>query len=271
MTDFSALTESFAKDLGFAEVFFLPPEKSAVQVDGLECDIPVHYPEYSCLCLLVYAYLPHKADEYVPAYYIASNKSYHAFRELIKKLNDAGIEAQKIHVPVKSTAERARIGMQGRNTLLHMEKYGSRVVLHTMLLKGVQPKEYDVLPRDLCKNCRLCQRACPTDAITEKGYHRERCIRNYMEDPPYPNFVRENIKMYLGCDECMRACPYNAHLPFADVPQEYRDILDPERIISGDVKAAKALLGQNVSTGRLKADAEAILGNGQAPRTLKTT
>ena len=271
MMDFCALTEKLAKDAGFSEVFFLKPEKSEIQVDGLECDIPVHYPEYSCLCLLVYAYLPHRAGEYVPAYYIASNKSYHAFRELIKKLNDAGPEARKVHIPVKSTAQRARIGLKGKNTLLHMEKYGSRIVLHTMLLKGVQPKSYDILPRDLCKSCKLCQRACPTGAITEEGYDRARCIRNYMEDPPYPDFVRKNINMYLGCDECMRVCPYNAHLPFADVAQEYRDILDPKRILSGDVKAAKALLGQNVSTGRLKADAEGILGNGHVSGISKST
>ena len=135
------------------------------------------------------------------------------------------------------------------------------MVLHTMLVKSAVPKSYDELPKDLCKNCKLCERACPAGAISDSGFDRSRCIRNYMENPPYPDFVTENIHMYLGCDECMRACPYNAHLA-ADAPtDETRDILSPERILAGDVKGAKSLLGANVSTGRLTADAQAILLN----------
>ena len=133
--------------------------------------------------------------------------------------------------------------------------------LHTLLVKGAEPKEYAKLSKNLCENCKLCEENCPTGAIASDGFCRQKCIRNYMENPPYPDFVNENIHMYLGCDVCMRVCPYNAHLAKAQVPQSYRDDLLPEKILSGDVKPAKVLLGANVSTGRLKADAEAITKN----------
>ena len=31
-----------------------------------------------------------------------------------------------------------------------------------------------------CGDCRACMAACPNHAIDEAGFHREKCIRNWM-------------------------------------------------------------------------------------------
>lgn len=230
---------------GFEGVYFLKAE----------------HKEYDCVLLLMYPYPVFCEDTYVPAYYLASNRSFHLMKELTRELNEQGVCCENVHVNVKQTAADARVGALGKNSLLHTKKWGSRVVLHTLLVKGACEEEYDEVPENLCDDCSACASACPTGAISRTGYSRNNCIRNYMENPPYPKWVEKNIKTYLGCERCMQVCPYNAHVAKTEVPLEAIYALDPARVLTGNVREAKQLVGKNVKSSRLMADALTLLKN----------
>lgn len=251
----NARVERLAKELGFEGVYFLPADSVG---DTVDCE---RLSKYNCVLLLMYPYGVFKAAGHIPSYYIASNESYHAVKKLERQLNDEGIRAEKIYVPVKQLAAEHKIGAIGKNTLLHTEKWGSRVVLYTLLLGGAETRRYNEAPRDLCFGCKLCENACPSAAISDLGYCREKCIRNYMDFPPYPDWVAASIKTLLGCEACMEACPYNRNVPRIPVSQRISEALDLKRLASGDVKSAKELLGRNVKAKRLLADACAIMRN----------
>ena len=242
----NTVIEQFANSFGFKEVFFLPAERD----------------DFDCIVLLIYPYNPFNENTYVPSYYIASNKSFHAMRELVKKLNEIGIVSENVYLPIKQLACRYNIGKQGKNTLLHTQKWGSRIVLYSLLVKGAAPSNYEhIVTEDYCSSCTKCIDVCKTGAITNNGYIRERCIRNYMDNPPYPSWVENEIKTYSGCEKCMEICPYNAHIEKTAVPLEYINALNPDKILLGDVKEAKEYLGSNLKTKRLLADAQAIIKN----------
>ena len=247
--------EKLAKGLGFEGVYFLPADsvKETEYADRLS--------KCSCVLLLIYPYGVFKDAGHIPSYYIASNESYHAMKKLEKQLNDEGIYAENIYVPVKQLAAEHKIGAIGKNTLLHTEKWGSRIVLYTLLVSGAEACEYCEVPQNLCSICKLCENSCPSAAISDSGYCREKCIRHYMDAPPYPDWVDDSIKTLLGCEACMEVCPYNRNVPQIPVSPCIREALDLKRLASGDVKAAKELLGRNVKAKRLVADARSIMRN----------
>ena len=77
-------------------------------------------------------------------------------------------------------------------------------------------QSWEAAPHTLhCGTCRRCMEACPTGAITEEGFVRARCLRNWMmSGKPIPEDMRAPMKnMLVGCDICQRCCPHNAKLP----------------------------------------------------------
>ena len=122
-------------------------------------------------------------------------------------------------VSEKILARMANLGWQGKHTNLIHPDYGSYFFLSVILVNIAFPKVKSEHP-DLCKDCRLCIDACPTQALSEEKPYRiepKRCISyQTIEHKEALNLVqlsatnmRNFDKWVFGCDICQEVCPYN--------------------------------------------------------------
>ena len=110
----------------------------------------------------------------------------------------------------REAAARSGVGFYGKNTLLITRRYGSWVVLGT-LITDVELEPTPAL--DLgCGECRLCIDACPTGALDEPGtLDSTRCLSYWTQAPePPPAEYRADLgPQVYGCDICQDVCPWN--------------------------------------------------------------
>ena len=110
----------------------------------------------------------------------------------------------------REAAARAGVGFYGKNTLLITRRFGSWVVLGTLVtteaVERTAPLELD------CGSCRLCIDACPTGALDEPGtLDATRCLSYWTQtanDIPEPYREELGASVY-GCDICQDVCPWN--------------------------------------------------------------
>src|SRR5580765_6047298 len=110
----------------------------------------------------------------------------------------------------REAAARSGVGFYGKNTMLITRRFGSWVVLGTLVTSAeVDPTP----PLDAgCGSCTLCIDACPTNALDEPGVlDSTRCLSYWTQSSsPAPEDVREALgdRVY-GCDICQDVCPWN--------------------------------------------------------------
>ena len=110
----------------------------------------------------------------------------------------------------REAAARAGVGFYGKNTLLITRKFGSWVVLGTLItdtaLELTPPLNLD------CGECRLCIDACPTGALDEPGtLDATKCLSYWTQSSrPIPEEMQQALgdRVY-GCDICQDVCPWN--------------------------------------------------------------
>src|SRR6478672_6854248 len=143
---------------------------------------------------------------------------YDAYAELREKLDQLGrrlgggyrvLVDENQHVD-REAAARSGVGFYGKNTLLITRRYGSWVVLGTLVtdveLELTPPLDLD------CGECRLCIDACPTGALDEPGtLDSTRCLSYWTQAPgPPPAEYRADLgPQVYGCDICQDVCPWN--------------------------------------------------------------
>ena len=112
----------------------------------------------------------------------------------------------------KDFAYAAGLGWIGRNSLFIHPKLGSFTLLCCIIIdKDLYANP--LISGDLCKNCRLCIQACPTQCITgDHTIDASRCI-SYLtieHKKIIPRDIRPLIGNHVfGCDICQDVCPYN--------------------------------------------------------------
>ncbi len=140
---------------------------------------------------------------------------YAELREKLDKLGSALGGAYRVLVDAnqhvdREGAARAGVGFYGKNTLLITKRFGSWVVLGT-LVTDVEIESTPALEFD-CGSCRLCIDACPTGALDEPGtLDANRCLSYLTQSPaPIPQEMRAPLENRVyGCDICQDVCPWN--------------------------------------------------------------
>ena len=140
------------------------------------------------------------------------------YGELREKLDELGrrlggeyrvlVDANQ-HVD-REGAARAGVGFYGKNTLLITRRFGSWVVLGT-LVTDVEIEPNGPLELD-CGSCTLCIEACPTGALDDPGVvDSTRCLSYWTQAPEaIPKEYREELGAQVyGCDICQDVCPWN--------------------------------------------------------------
>jgi epoxyqueuosine reductase len=128
----------------------------------------------------------------------------------------------------REAAARAGVGFYGKNTMLITRRYGSWVVLGT-LVTDVEVEPTPPLATD-CGECRLCVDACPTDALAEVGVlDAERCLSYWTQSPrPIPEGYRRALgDSVYGCDICQDVCPWNRGVEKRRQSAEPADVGEP--------------------------------------------
>jgi len=124
-------------------------------------------------------------------------------------------------------ARRSGLGWVGRNTMLIHPRIGSYFFLAEIILDLAF--EYDHPIRDHCGTCTRCIEACPTEAISPKGYWLDgsKCISYLTIElrESIPEEFRGKMEGWIfGCDICQEVCPWNRfstpHRETAFLPDE---------------------------------------------------
>jgi epoxyqueuosine reductase len=110
----------------------------------------------------------------------------------------------------REAAVRAGVAFYGKNTMAITQRFGSWVVLGT-LVTDVEIEPTPRLGLD-CGSCRICIDACPTGALDEPGVlDATKCLSYWTQAPaPIPEEHRAELgHSVYGCDICQDVCPWN--------------------------------------------------------------
>ena len=223
--------------------------------------------------VLALGYRPYEAGEggaAVDAYYVRSNEAHAMARAFADELGARGVRAAfTSSLRAKPLAIRSGLGRLGRNALVSVGSWGTRVSLQTVVtdVPCAPPAPGRPGLDDMCAGCGLCVRACPAKALPGDGsLLLDRCLRAQDGSLPLPESMRSMTGgSILGCDLCQRCCPRCAAVPPEPVPDALREDLRLERLLAGDYKDLKAWLGAN-NARRLRLMSAAALAAANAGR-----
>ncbi len=169
-----------------------------------------------------------------PTYTAYDEKRLHVERLVAQAVGREGYRVATPNLPLKLLANRTGLVMYGKNNIAYAQGMGSfmrlTAVYSDMPCESDNWQEPKIMPR--CRNCDLCQTACPTGAISADRFllHAERCLtfRNEMKGQiPFPAWIKpEWHNCIVGCIRCQAACPENK--PYLNVVGETVEFTEQE-------------------------------------------
>lgn len=206
-------------------------------------------------------------DQYLTARY-AYGRDYHKIigkwlKELGKFIEELIPEVKyKAYVdtgPIleRSFAEKAGLGVIGKNSCLITSEFGSWVLLSEIILdKEIKPPEPETpAPRDklqksdkpfnVCGACTRCIDACPTGAIIAPGVIDAKKCLSYLtiehkgKIPAKYLKIIEKTKRAFGCDICQEVCPHNQKRQRIHTHPEFRQKIAGEFLSKKEISRLK--------------------------------
>ena len=228
---------------------------------------------------------PPEGYAFVDSYYVASNRAYFLRKELVKKLGEEGFETVDCTLPYKSIAYHSGLGVPLRSTLIANKKYGTRMALEIVGVRGVYAKEIcaeDILQKPemtaFCRSCGICESVCPRGCISAGRFDRDRCIRSVHESADLSDKgAAEAMGTQLwGCDICQRCCPFNSHLKSREMTEEEKELFDIDNLYKAFSSGKKGcepyrdILGGNyLRPAKLTALVLGVMANSNDPKKYK--
>jgi len=162
------------------------------------------------------------------------------------------------------------LGVIGKNNSLIIQGAGSYIFLAEILTDLDLPADEPVT-YDMCKSCRRCIDACPTQCIQpDRTIDANRCISflTIENKGMIPDDLKPTIGGWLfGCDECQMVCPHNtrAYEQTSDGVKMLPEFIDLMALFSYDQETFKQRFGQTpldrAKRNGLLRNAAVVLGN----------
>ena len=110
----------------------------------------------------------------------------------------------------KAAARLSGLGFIGKNALLLHPIAGSKIRFATVLTDMPLTPLHPILQRD-CKDCFICQKACPAGAISGKNYAEGMAREELFDAELCSNHMKtyEDIGRGAVCGICIKVCPLN--------------------------------------------------------------
>jgi epoxyqueuosine reductase len=172
--------------------------------------------------LLVFHWRGRRVEVAVPPAYLHFDEAGRMMQDVLTEmLAPSGHRVAPSLLPEKLLAARCGLAAYGRNNITYVPGTGSfhrlAAFFTDLPLENETWQEPEMLAS--CASCRSCGHACPTGAIVSDRFllHTERCLVFHNERPgsiPFPGWIAPSShRCLVGCLECQRACPENAHVP----------------------------------------------------------
>ena len=151
---------------------------------------------------------------FVDGYYAAYQRLYRGKKQVEALVQDNYPNATAYHGSYKALLMELGLGVCLRNTLLFLEPFGTFFCVEIIDLLGRgAPKQITEHRYDpACKDCGLCERACPTGALSGGDFICEKCVRQWQFGTA--DLANEQARAalgnrVLGCNRCQLACKRN--------------------------------------------------------------
>lgn len=161
----------------------------------------------------------HEQEKEIEGYYISYEISKNKAWSIVTLLREQGYKSiMTTAIPMKTAAVKAGLGWQGKCTLLVNPEIGPKLGL-MVVLTSAELETSEPFTNDLCSDCELCIKACPTNALTPYSIEINRCLAYASENPELTSVpvdvreieekvvVRPTSNSYVECSFCMQACP----------------------------------------------------------------
>lgn len=204
----------------------------------------------------------------------AVGEDYHnVVKDILKRLKEYVIPNNKAVIfsdtgPLsdRDVAVRCGLGLKGKNGAVINSEIGGMFFIGYMItdvpVEMWQSKEYNKV---YCKDCNICEKACPNNAISNGRCDYEKCISYITQKKgPLSNEEYKSIgRQIYGCDVCQRVCPYNnKSAVICESEYAYPDI---EKLLNMTNRQFNEVYGKTAAGWRgkrtLQRNALAVLGN----------